>query len=97
MLILLGVCCCFKRKTADEVRISECSSDVCSSDLALDGSGARDDESLLTAILDPDAAVEGGYALYRVTKKDNGVVEGYLYNKDKKGVTISSIDRKSVV
>src|SRR3546814_602164 len=58
---------------------------------ALDGSAARDDESLLTAILDPDAAVEGGYALYRVTKKDNGVVEGYLYNKDEKGVTISSM------
>lgn len=56
---------------------------------ALDGSATRDDESLLTAILDPDAAVEGGYALYRVTRKDNSIIEGYLYNKDEKGVTIS--------
>ncbi|WP_353196526.1 c-type cytochrome [Parapedobacter defluvii] len=58
---------------------------------ALDGSAARDAESLLTAILDPDAAVEGGYAVYRITKKDNSVVEGYLYNKDDNGIMISSM------
>jgi glucose/arabinose dehydrogenase len=36
---------------------------------ALDGSANRENEALLTAILDPDAAVESNYAVYRVTKK----------------------------
>ena len=56
---------------------------------ALDGSSARDNEALLTSILEPDAAVEGGYAIYRVTKKDNNSMEGYLFKKDDRGVTIS--------
>lgn len=56
---------------------------------ALDGSASRENEALLTAILNPDAAVEGGYALYRVTKKDNSTVEGYLVQKEDRGTTIS--------
>ncbi len=56
---------------------------------ALDGSAARENEALLTAILDPDAAVEGGYALYRVTKKDNSSIEGYLFRKEERGTTIA--------
>ncbi|MBU1822008.1 MAG: c-type cytochrome [Bacteroidetes bacterium] len=55
---------------------------------ALDGSASRENEALLTAILDPDAAVESGYAVYRVTKKDNSSVEGYLVSKDERGTTI---------
>lgn len=36
---------------------------------ALDGSASREYEALLTAILNPDAAVESNYAVYRVKKK----------------------------
>jgi putative membrane-bound dehydrogenase-like protein len=56
---------------------------------ALDGSAARENKALLTAILDPDAAVEGGYAVYRVTKKDNSTMEGYLVHKDDAGTTLA--------
>lgn len=56
---------------------------------ALDGSSSRGNEALLTAILNPDAAVEAGYALYRVTKNDNSTLEGYLYNKDERGTTLA--------
>lgn len=56
---------------------------------SLDGSASRENEALLTAILNPDAAVEGGYAVYRVTKKDNSSIEGYLYRKEDRGTTIA--------
>lgn len=58
---------------------------------ALDGSAARENEALLTALLDPDAAVERGYELYRVTKNDNTVIEGYLYQRDGNGITIANM------
>jgi len=56
---------------------------------ALDGSASRENEALLTAILDPDAAVESGYSVYRVIKKDGSSVEGYLVNKDERGTTVA--------
>ena len=56
---------------------------------ALDGSAARESEALLTALLDPDAAVERGYAIFRVTKKDNTNIEGYLRHRDGNGTTIA--------
>lgn len=56
---------------------------------ALDGSASRENEALLTAILDPDAAVESNYAVYRVTKKNGSTVEGYLVNKSDRGTTIA--------
>ncbi|CAG4988808.1 hypothetical protein DYBT9275_00162 [Dyadobacter sp. CECT 9275] len=56
---------------------------------ALDGSASRENEALLTAILDPDAAVESGYSVYRITKKDGSSVEGYLVNKDARGSTLA--------
>ena len=56
---------------------------------ALDGSAARETEALLTALLEPDAAVERGYAVFRVTRKDNTSVEGYLSHRDGNGTTIS--------
>jgi putative heme-binding domain-containing protein len=56
---------------------------------ALDGSANRENEALLTALLDPDAAVESGYAVYRVNKKDGTSVEGYLVNRDNQGTTIA--------
>ncbi|REG88680.1 PVC-type heme-binding CxxCH protein [Algoriphagus antarcticus] len=55
---------------------------------ALDGSASRDTEALLTAILDPDAAVESNYATFRVTKKDGGNIEGFLVKRDEGGTTI---------
>lgn len=58
---------------------------------ALDGSAARENEALLTAILNPDAAVERGYELFRVTKNDNTVIEGYLYQRDGNGMTIANM------
>ncbi|MBX3240062.1 MAG: c-type cytochrome [Chitinophagaceae bacterium] len=56
---------------------------------ALDGSANRDNEALLTAILNPDAAVEGGYEIFRVVKRDNSTIEGYLYNRADNGITIA--------
>jgi putative heme-binding domain-containing protein len=55
----------------------------------LDGSGHRELEHLLTAIVDPDAAIEGNYGLYRITKTDGSVVEGYLDKKEALGTTIA--------
>jgi len=55
---------------------------------ALDGSALRDNEALLTAILNPDAALEGSYAVYRVTKTDGSNVEGYLIKRDDNGTSI---------
>jgi putative heme-binding domain-containing protein len=55
---------------------------------ALDGSALRENEALLTAILDPDAAMESSYAIYRVTKKDGSSAEGYLAKNDNRGTTI---------
>ncbi|YCM46953.1 PVC-type heme-binding CxxCH protein (plasmid) [Verrucomicrobiaceae bacterium 227] len=55
----------------------------------LDGSGHRELEHLLTAIVDPDAAVEGGYGLYRITKTDGSAIEGYLDKKEALGTTIA--------
>ncbi|MFK7850961.1 MAG: PVC-type heme-binding CxxCH protein [Akkermansiaceae bacterium] len=56
---------------------------------ALDGSGHRDLEHLLTAIVDPDAAVESGYGLYRITKSDGSTVEGYLDKEEDLGKTVA--------
>lgn len=53
----------------------------------LDGSAHRDTEHLITAIVDPDQAVEGGYGLFRVTKKDGSSTEGFLVKQDEKGIT----------
>ncbi|MDX1328723.1 MAG: HEAT repeat domain-containing protein, partial [Arenibacter sp.] len=55
---------------------------------ALDGSALRENEALLTAILDPNAAVESSYAVYRVAKKDGNSVEGFLVKKDERGTTL---------
>lgn len=55
---------------------------------ALDGSAFRENEALLTAILDPNAALEGSYAVYRVTKTDGSTVEGYLIKRDNRGTSI---------
>lgn len=58
---------------------------------ALDGSASRETHALLTAILRPDVAVEGGYGLNRVIRKDGTMVEGYLYSNNEVGVTIAAM------
>ena len=55
---------------------------------ALDGSAHRNSEHLLTAILDPDAAIEGNYTAYRVFKHDGSAVQGYLAREDASGVAL---------
>ncbi|MFK5921418.1 MAG: DUF1080 domain-containing protein [Verrucomicrobiota bacterium] len=55
----------------------------------LDGSGHRELEHLLTAIVDPDAAVEGGHGLYRISKTDGSTVEGHLEKVEASGTTIA--------
>jgi putative heme-binding domain-containing protein len=63
---------------------------------ALDGSAARESEALFTALLDPDAAVERGYEVFRVTRKDNTTVEGYLRHRDGVGTTLALIGGSEV-
>ena len=48
----------------------------------LDGSGHRDLDSLLRAVLTPDAAVEPGYRVYRIETKDGRLAEGFLVKHD---------------
>ncbi len=57
----------------------------------LDGSSTRDDESLLTAIVQPDAAIEAGYLLYCVVDIDGRVISGYLYKQDEWGTTVAQM------
>lgn len=57
----------------------------------LDGLGFRDTEGLLTAILDPDAAIESGYSVYRIIKKDNSILEGFLVKRDNSGSTLAAM------
>ena len=54
----------------------------------LDGSGHRDLDSLLRAVLSPNAAVEPGYRSYRVETHEGGLVEGFLVKHDENGATI---------
>ena len=35
-----------------------------------------------------DAALEGGYVLYRISRKDGSVLEGFMQNKDDRGTTL---------
>ena len=54
----------------------------------LDGSAHRENEALLTAILNPDAAVESNYYLYRLIKNDGSTLEGYREKSDERGTTM---------
>lgn len=54
----------------------------------LDGSGHRDLDSLLRAVLTPNAAVEPGYRAYRVETHDGQLAEGFLVKHDKNGAVI---------
>ncbi|MFT7248950.1 MAG: putative heme-binding domain-containing protein [Arcticibacterium sp.] len=61
---------------------------------ALDGSALRENKALLTAILNPDAAMESSYMVYRISKKDGGSIEGYLAKKDNRGTTMAFMGGK---
>jgi len=58
---------------------------------ALDGSAAREPEALLTAMLDPDAAVEGAYVLYRLITKQGDIFEGAQLRSDELGTIVAAI------
>lgn len=55
---------------------------------ALDGSGHRDLDGLLRALITPNAAVEGGYRAFRVDTRDNRQLEGFLVTRDDSGITL---------
>ncbi len=55
---------------------------------ALDGSGHRDLDSLLRAILFPSTAVEPGYRVYRVETRDGKLFEGYMVKHDDAGAVL---------
>ncbi|MGJ8642864.1 MAG: PVC-type heme-binding CxxCH protein [Luteolibacter sp.] len=55
---------------------------------ALDGSSNRELEHLLTAIVKPNDAMEAGYKLYRVTKANGDILEGYMFNTNANGTTL---------
>ena len=56
---------------------------------ALDGSAKRDTNHLLTAIINPDAAAENAYILYRVIESSGIITEGLKSKQDKRGVSIA--------
>lgn len=58
---------------------------------ALDGSANRPVEHVLRAILTPDAAVEGGYRLFRAKTKDGAVTEGFLVRRDDEATVIRQV------
>jgi putative membrane-bound dehydrogenase-like protein len=54
----------------------------------LDGSASRDPEGLLTAIIDPDAAIENVFRNYRVVMNDGVVVEGFKAGEKDGAITL---------
>src|SRR3546814_3352434 len=87
----------FKQKTAYELRISDCSSDVCSSDLLI---AATDVHRLLQALLGLPVPVYRHHALVcgpdgrRLAKRDAAAALGALRDG---GIDGHALDRKSVV
>src|SRR3546814_9642966 len=85
----------FKQKTADEMRISDWSSDVCSSDLLPEAGGRRggDGDATLLLLLHP---VHGGIAVMGLAELmgDTGVVEDALGRRRLAGIDVGQ-DRKS--
>ncbi|MGB2402871.1 MAG: DUF7133 domain-containing protein [Akkermansiaceae bacterium] len=56
---------------------------------ALDGSSERDTEHLLTAILNPDAAAESAYVLFRTIESSGLITEGLKARQDERGTTVA--------
>ncbi len=57
----------------------------------LDGSGKRDTESLLTAIISPEAAVENVFRPWHVRLRSGQVIEGFLKSRDGNRMVIQSM------
>lgn len=57
---------------------------------SLDGSANRNLEHLLTAIVNPNEAIEGAYGLYYLVKKNGESVEGYRASSGDAGVSIAA-------
>ena len=57
----------------------------------LDGSANRDLEGIITSIVDPDAAIETVFRLYRVEMKSGAKIEGFRKALDEKELTIMSM------
>jgi len=55
---------------------------------ALNGGKNRAAEGIITAVLDPHAAIETAFQSYKVTKKDGSVVEGFRSNINEKEITL---------
>ncbi len=54
----------------------------------LDGSGDRDIDGLIAAILDPDQAAENVFRLYRITTKDGKTLEGFKASESATALTL---------
>ena len=62
----------------------------------LDGSSTRDLESLLTAIVNPDAAIEAGYFEYIIATNDGDILKGYMDKKTESGTTIALLGGQKI-
>jgi putative membrane-bound dehydrogenase-like protein len=54
----------------------------------LSGAGAMDVETLLRAMLTPNAAMEAGYRVFRVEMKDGDVIDGLLVAQDGEAIVL---------
>lgn len=54
----------------------------------LSGAGAMGTETLLRALLTPNAAMEAGYRAFRIELKDGDVIDGLLVSQDKDGIVL---------
>lgn len=64
---------------------------------ALNGGKARAHEALLTAILDPNAAAEEVFYIYRVVKKDGSVMEGFRSSISEEGIEFTHMGGSTLV
>lgn len=54
----------------------------------ISGAGAMGKEALLRRLITPNAAMESGYHVFRVTMKDGGIREGFFVREDKDAVVM---------
>ena len=54
----------------------------------LNGAGAGGVEALLRNIVTPNAAMEGGYRMFRVELKDGEVLDGFLVSQDRESIVL---------
>ena len=54
----------------------------------LDGSASRDVDGLLTAIIDPNAAMENVFRSFRITTKDGRTIEGFKQSETRRAITV---------